>query len=1192
MSTYISYPASGSSGLSTTLGALDANTPTAAGATVAAGVLSMQSASALYPGLVNTTTQTFAGAKTFSSDAVFSSQVGIDVTPSHTLHIQLPADNNVLIDGRTNPRNLTQGAFRIEHTPSITGTRPINVDVNAAGIGDTHGIVVDYITGALGPLSTCEIFEADIDASSATGGVINVFTADLISAGSITAVNALRANPGVSPISQTTGAYVASNQSWDYDSTGGGAYTDVTSGTHQLFTHNGDMLYVGKTAATFADVAILLSIGASSNILPTFQYWNGAAWTAFTPVDGTNGFQHSGNIIFGTLTGWASTTVNAVAAYYIRVTRTKASLPTKPTETSITLTSGANYGWDSTGAITAGAVSAPQFTSTVATGTAPFVVASTTTVSNLQAATVANRGVANGVASLDSSGLVPIAQLPPAAIERLVIVADQTARYALTTATVQNGDTVQQTDTNVMYFVKDDTNLNNSNGYALYTAGSATVASTVPTTATSSNATYYPAFFPSSADSNQALYLDTTFTYNPSTDTLTATNFAGTATNANNIATTTKSDNVTYYPTFVAANSSSTQVLDVGPMTYNPSTSTLTATTFSGALSGNATTATNGFQYLSTSLSVYGGTNSTLAFTGAQNTVVGVGAGNSLTTHANNTLFGYFAGRNSTAQKLTALGRSAAGNGITTGTDNTFVGFGAGLNVTSGARTVALGCSAIGSGVTTGADNIAIGSVAGSVLAGGAQNVLIGSNSGSVLTTQGDNTFLGFNAGASATTSSSVIIGSQAAGNATFSGTENTVIGYKAGYNATTATRSVLIGSWVNSATGTSMTGADNTMIGANVGTNIVSGARATIVGSQAVTTGAMTGTSNVLVGYGSGTNITSAAYLTAVGTSAAGSGVMTGANNVLMGYQAGNALTSGHDNTFIGYQAGLTDTTRINATALGSGALNTADNEMMFGNSSVTTNVFHGDVSATTFTGATGFTYAAKTANYTAVINDYVNCTTGTFTVTLPTAVGVAGRSIKIKNTGTGVITIATTSSQTIDGLASTTIKMGTAGDYMEVSSDGANWKIDVFKVFVGAKYQCNSQSLNTGTRTIINFATSVVDPGSVVTTGASWKFTAGIPGLYMVSATCQLEYSATSIVTGAFELFVHLNNSGTATQMLGGRNMDATNNSMSDASGSTIISLASGDYIDIRASQNTGATRSLTADLTLNNVSIYRIN
>lgn len=83
------------------------------------------------------------------------------------------------------------------------------------------------------------------------------------------------------------------------------------------------------------------------------------------------------------------------------------------------------------------------------------------------------KGAVSGVATLDASGLIPITQLPPAALERLVIVADEAARFALTLSTVQNGDTVKQTDTTLMYFVKDDTNLDSALGYEAYTAGSA-----------------------------------------------------------------------------------------------------------------------------------------------------------------------------------------------------------------------------------------------------------------------------------------------------------------------------------------------------------------------------------------------------------------------------------------------------------------------------------------------------------------------------------------------------------------------------------------------------------------------------------------------------------------------------------------------------------------------------------------------
>ena len=58
----------GGPGAALSLGNLDAQAGTAQGAALVGGVLSMQSASATEPGLVNTNTQSFAGTKTFTSD--------------------------------------------------------------------------------------------------------------------------------------------------------------------------------------------------------------------------------------------------------------------------------------------------------------------------------------------------------------------------------------------------------------------------------------------------------------------------------------------------------------------------------------------------------------------------------------------------------------------------------------------------------------------------------------------------------------------------------------------------------------------------------------------------------------------------------------------------------------------------------------------------------------------------------------------------------------------------------------------------------------------------------------------------------------------------------------------------------------------------------------------------------------------
>ena len=81
--------------------------------------------------------------------------------------------------------------------------------------------------------------------------------------------------------------------------------------------------------------------------------------------------------------------------------------------------------------------------------------------------------LANFDASKITSGTIDIDRLPKAALERMVVVADDTARFKLTTATAQVGDTVKVTATNMMYLVKDDSKLNTEAGYEPYTAGQA-----------------------------------------------------------------------------------------------------------------------------------------------------------------------------------------------------------------------------------------------------------------------------------------------------------------------------------------------------------------------------------------------------------------------------------------------------------------------------------------------------------------------------------------------------------------------------------------------------------------------------------------------------------------------------------------------------------------------------------------------
>lgn len=117
----------------------------------------------------------------------------------------------------------------------------------------------------------------------------------------------------------------------------------------------------------------------------------------------------------------------------------------------------------------------------------------------------------------------------------------------------------------------------------------------------------------------------------------------------------------------------------------------------------------------------------------------------------------------------------------------------------------------------------------------------------------------------------------------------------------------------------------------------------------------------------------------------------------------------------------------RLRITSAGYVGVNTASPNSFFHNS-----------------GSQAYAYRAISALRTLDGTDYfIDCTANTFTVTLPTAVGITGRTYIIKNSGTGAITISTTSAQTIDTVAGGTIILRNTFENVVLISDGANWKV-----------------------------------------------------------------------------------------------------------------------------------------------------
>lgn len=84
---------------------------------------------------------------------------------------------------------------------------------------------------------------------------------------------------------------------------------------------------------------------------------------------------------------------------------------------------------------------------------------------------------------------------------------------------------------------------------------------------------------------------------------------------------------------------------------------------------------------------------------------------------------------------------------------------------------------------------------------------------------------------------------------------------------------------------------------------------------------------------------------------------------------------------------------------------------------------------------------YIEKTANYTAASSDHtINCTENTFTITLPTAVGITGRMYVIKNSGTGNITVDGDGTETIDDQLTQKLNQY---DSLKIQSTNVGWII-----------------------------------------------------------------------------------------------------------------------------------------------------
>ncbi len=181
------------SGVPISIGAIDTNA-NSNGLYISGGVISTQSASATNPGMVNTTAQTFAGAKTFSSTVtnsvapVFSSLTGyLYGNGSSAVTAQTVLNGQSFITSGTTyttPSNITTNTvfkFTLIGGGGAGGGNPATANEKAGG-GGAGGTVILYITG-LSPSTgyTIAIGSGGTGVSNANGNAGGSTTISLLS---------------------------------------------------------------------------------------------------------------------------------------------------------------------------------------------------------------------------------------------------------------------------------------------------------------------------------------------------------------------------------------------------------------------------------------------------------------------------------------------------------------------------------------------------------------------------------------------------------------------------------------------------------------------------------------------------------------------------------------------------------------------------------------------------------------------------------------------------------------------------------------------------------------------------------------------------------------------------------------------------------------------------------------------------
>ena len=241
--------------------------------------------------------------------------------------------------------------------------------------------------------------------------------------------------------------------------------------------------------------------------------------------------------------------------------------------------------------------------------------------------------------------------------------------------------------------------------------------------------------------------------------------------------------------------------------------------------------------------------------------------------------------------------------------------------------------------------------------------------------------------------------------NAKSYGAYSVAIGNNAGNTYTSSSNSVYVGPGA----GTGNCATENIGIGINVLT-------------------ASAGTQNVVIGPYAGRSITGAKNCV-YGYNGMSPASCSGSNNVCLGWNAGCAVSSGGSSVYLGYSAGSYATTQSHEFFVDNqDRTNYAGNQtksLVYGTFASTAAAQYFRVNGN-FQTSNGRVLGVNTvtADYQVLVSDHAVVYTGTggHTLTLPAAT-VVGQELQLKHSGAGSLTIARSSTDTIDGSTSLTL-------------------------------------------------------------------------------------------------------------------------------------------------------------------------